>query len=320
MHRSFARRSFLVAGAAVSAGLATGTARAADFRTQGGSWPTGFPLPGGFQPEGIAIGGAPYAYFGSLAGGDLYRASLATGAGAVVPSGLGPAHPTAGLKINDHGRLYLAGAASREIRVASVRGGRLRIERTYVVGSEGTMVNDVVLTPGAAWFTDSYKPQLYGVALGARGEPGRSWTLPLAGEWEQGPDFTANGIARTPDGRGLIVVNTVAGGGSLMRVEPRTGVARAVDLGGATVPNGDGILLLGRILYVAQQWQNAIDVFRLDAAGTRGVAVGRITDPRFRIPTTIAAYRDRLYLPNARFDVEAPTPETDYDAVAVARL
>ncbi|MGY0022790.1 SMP-30/gluconolactonase/LRE family protein [Streptomyces sp. cg35] len=318
MHRSFARRRLLAVGAAITTGLATGTARAADSRSGQGSWPTRFDLPHGFQPEGIAIGAAPYAWFGSLASGDLYRASLATGRGTVVPTGLDIGHPTAGLKINEYGRLYLAGAASREIRIASARDGR--VERTYVVGSEGTMVNDVVLTPGAAWFTDSYKPQLYGVELGRRGEPGRSWTLPLAGDWEQGPDFTANGIERTPDGRALIVVNTVAGGGSLLRVDPRTGVARTIDLGGATVPNGDGILLLGRLLYVAQQWQNAIDVFRLDPAGTRGVAVARITDPRFRIPTTMAAWRDRLYLPNARFDVEPPTPDTDYDVIGVDQV
>ncbi|WP_338694741.1 superoxide dismutase [Streptomyces sp. Q6] len=318
MHRSFARRSFMAAGAAGFLGRAAGTARAADSPTAAGSGPTRFPLPNGFRPEGIAIGTSPYAYFGSLAGGDLYRASLATGRGTLVPTGLGEAHPTAGLKIDDYGRLYLAGATSREIRVASAHDGR--IEKTYVVGSDGTMVNDVVLTPGAAWFTDSYKPQLYGLGLGRHGEPGTVRTLPLTGEWEQGPDFTANGIARTPDGRALIVVNTVAGGGSLMRVDPRTGAARAIDLGGATVPNGDGILLLGRMLYVAQQWQNAIDVFRLDAAGTRGVAVARITDPRFRIPTTIAAYGRRLYLPNARFDVEVPTPDTDYDVIAVDQV
>ncbi|WP_306319274.1 MULTISPECIES: superoxide dismutase [unclassified Streptomyces] len=321
MHRSFARRRFLAAGAAGAVavtGLAGGTAHAADSRAAGAGWPRRFFLPDGFQPEGIAIGAAPYAYFGSLAGGDVYRASFATGRGTLLSTGLGAAHPTAGLKINDYGRLYLAGATSREIRIASARDGR--IERTYVVGSEGTMVNDVVLTPGTAWFTDSYKAQLYGVALGRRGEPGKQWTLPLKGDWEQGPDFTANGIERTPDGRALIVVNTVAGGGSLMRVDPRTGVARALDLGGATVPNGDGLLLIGRLLYVVQQWQNVVDVFRIDAAGTRGAAVARITDPLFRIPTTAAAWDGRLYLPNARFDVEVPTPDTEYDVIAVDQV
>lgn len=114
-------------------------------------------------------------------------------------------------------------------------------------------------------------------------------------------------------------MNAFADGGTLERVDPRTGVARAVDLGGAKIPNGDGLLLLGRILYVVQQQQNAIDVFRLNAAGTKGTAVVRITDSRFRIPTTVAAWGETLYLPNARFDVE-PTPDTEYDVVAVPKV
>lgn len=104
-----------------------------------------------------------------------------------------------------------------------------------------------------------------------------------------------------------------------MRVDPRTGAARRVDIGDTKLPNGDGLLLLGRTLYVVQQQQNAIDVLRLNESGTRGRAIARITDPRFKIPTTAAAWGDRIYLPNARFDVE-PTPDTTYDAVAVDQV
>lgn len=307
--RSFARRRLLTATAALTgAALLGGTAHAAE--RPKGAWPNRFPLPDGFQPEGIAIGTKPYGYFGSLANGDVYRASLATGRGSVISKGLGTGHQTVGLKIDRHGRrLFLAGGGSGEIRTVDVRSGE--IEKVYATG--GTFVNDVILTPGAAWFTDSFKPQLYkltgaGVA-----------TVPLTGDWVQGDDFTANGIERTPDGRALLVVNAFADGGTLERVDPRTGVARAVDLGGAKIPNGDGLLLLGRTLYVVQQAQNAVDVFRLNAAGTKGTAITRITDPRFRIPTTVAAWGEQLYLPNARFDVE-PTPDTEYDVVAVPQV
>jgi sugar lactone lactonase YvrE len=311
MHRSFARRRLLTATAALGgAALAGGTAHAAEQRR-----PTRFPLPNGFQPEGITIGSAPFAYFGSLANGDIHRASLATGRGSVISKGLGTGHPTVGLKIDRHGRLFLAGGVSGELRTVDVRSGE--IEKVYAPG--GSFVNDVILTPDAAWFTDSYQAQLYRLALGKHGEPGAVEPLPLTGEWEQGPDFTANGIERTPDGSALLVVNTIAGGGGLMRVDPRTGVATAVDLGTSELPNGDGLLLLGRTLYAVQQQQNLIDVFRLNASGTRGTAIARITDPRFRIPTTVAAWGDRLYLPNARFDVE-PTPDTEYDVVAVAQV
>ncbi|MCD7441906.1 superoxide dismutase [Streptomyces lincolnensis] len=304
--RSFARRRLLTTAAALSGtALLGGTAHAAG--TGRTAWPTEFPLPNGFQPEGITIGSKPVAYFGSLADGDIYRASLATGRGSVVVKGTGG--PTVGLKTDRHDRLFLAGGDSGEIRIADARAGR--IEKVYATG--GTFVNDVVLTPGAAWFTDSFEPVLYKLAGGT------VETVPLTGDWQQGPDFTANGIERTPDGRALLVVNAFANGGGLARVDPRTGVARTVDLGTAKLPNGDGLLLLGRILYAVQQQQNAIDVFRLNDSGTRGTAIARITDPRFRIPTTAAAWGRRLYLPNARFDV-TPTPETEYDAVAVDQV
>jgi sugar lactone lactonase YvrE len=313
--RSFARRRLLTTAAALpGAALLGGTAHAAE--TRKAVWPAQFPLPGGFQPEGITIGTAPFAYFGSLADGGIYRAALATGRGSVISKGLGAEHPTAGLKIDRHGRLFLSGGASGELRTVDARSGE--IEKVYAVG--GTFVNDVILTPGAAWFTDSYRAVLYRLVLGRHGTPGAVETLALSGDWVQGDDFTANGISRTPDGSALLVVNTVADGGGLMRVDPRTGAARAVDLGTAKLPNGDGLLLLGRILYAVQQAQNAIDVFRLNADGTKGTAIARITDPRFRIPTTVAAWGGRLYLPNARFDVEQPTPDTDYDAVAVDQV
>jgi len=322
MQRSFARRSLL--GAAVATGAAAllaplgGTAHAA---ADGVPWPTAFPLPDGFQPEGITIGHSPYAYFGSLGNGAVYRASLATGEGRLVHQGLGDGHSTVGLKIDRaERRLFLAGGWSREIRVVDARSGAL-LRHFTGLGADTTMVNDVILTPGAAWFTDSFQPQLYRLALDRAGEPvGAPVTVPLGGDWVQGADFTANGIERTPDGRALLVVNTVADGGTLMRVEPATGLARTVDLGGLRIPNGDGLLLLGRNLYVVQQATNEVDVVRLDAAGTRGTPIARITDPdRFRIPTTAAAWGERIYLPNARFDVE-PTPTTPYDAVAVDQV
>ncbi|MEV6400132.1 superoxide dismutase [Streptomyces sp. NPDC051907] len=321
MTRSFARRGVLQAAAAIGGSALVaplgGVARAAGTAQQ--SWPTRFPLPDGFQPEGIAIGSTPYAYFGSIANGDVYRVSLATGRGSVVSQGLGPDHPVIGLKIDRRQRLlFLCGGTSREIRVADVRTGKLL--KTYTVGSGKTMVNDVVLTPRAAWFTDSFKPQLYRLPLDASGQPGDEVeTVPLSGDWEQGESFTANGISRTPDGKALILVNAFVDGGSLMWVDPRNGVARRVRIGETKLPNGDGLLLLGTILYVVQQMQNAVDVLRLDHAGRSGESIARITDPRFQIPTTAAAWGDRIYLPNARFDVE-PKPDTPYDAVAVDQV
>jgi sugar lactone lactonase YvrE len=140
-------------------------------------------------------------------------------------------------------------------------------------------------------------------------------TLPLAGDIAS-PGAFNNGISPTPDGRGLLVAQSNTA--SLFRVDPATGASTRVDLGGETLPNGDGILLHGRTLYVVQNQLNQVAVVRLDHGGTRGQVVQRLTDPRFDVPTTVAIFGNRLYLPNARFNT-TPTPTTPYTAVAIRR-
>jgi hypothetical protein len=46
--------------------------------------------------------------------------------------------------------------------------------------------------------------------------------------------------------------------------------------------------------------------------------VKTLTDPRFDVPTTVAVFGNRLYLPNARFSTP-PTPDTVYTANAIRR-
>ena len=65
--------------------------------------------------------------------------------------------------------------------------------------------------------------------------------------------------------------------------------------------NGDGLLVVGRTLYVVQNQLNTVAVIRLDRAGTSGRLIEQRTDPAFQVPTTIAKFGRGLYLPNARF-------------------
>ncbi|GAB2622068.1 hypothetical protein GCM10027168_62550 [Streptomyces capparidis] len=313
MTRHITRRRLLAAGTALTAALTApvaAPAAAAAAGRPGQRFPDTIALPDGFRPEGIATGSAPFAWFGSLGSGAIYRACLATGEGRIISEG--PGTPSVGLKADRRGRLFVAGGSGGDARVVDGRDGR--VLASYRCATGESFVNDVVLTPDAAWFTDSFNPVLYCLPLGPRGQlPAEVVRLPLGGQWVQRQaEYNANGVERTPDGTALLVVQP----GGLFRVDPRTGHARQVDLGPVTLPNGDGLLLLGRTLYVVQQRQNAVDVLRLDRAGTRGEAVARITDPRFDIPTTVAVFGDRLYLPNARFTT-TPEPTTRYTAVAV---
>ncbi|MFD5016176.1 SMP-30/gluconolactonase/LRE family protein [Streptomyces chartreusis] len=318
-HRSFAprltRRGLLATGAATAGAAlipATGTPAAAAGKRR----PTVLRLPNGFRPEGIAVGGGPYAYLGSLGDGSLYRADLRTGEGAIFSAG--PGTPSVGLELDHRGRLFVAGRG-QGARVVDSRSGAI-LASYALTSATPTFANDVFLTPRAAWFTDSFQPALYALPLGRNGQlpdADEVVTLTLSGDWSQvaGEVVNANGITATPDGSALLVVQSGVGG--LHRVNPRTGVTELVDLGDAApLTNGDGLLLTGRTLYVVQNRQNAIDVFRLAADGRSGVFQRRVTDPLFDVPTTVAAYKGRLYLPNARFTT-TPTPDTTYDVISV---
>ncbi|MFI7447282.1 superoxide dismutase [Nonomuraea sp. NPDC049714] len=272
-----------------------------------------FPLPNGFQPEGIEIGPGPFAYFGSRATGSIYRADLRTGKGKIISDG--PGTPSLGLKSDDRGRLFVAGGNAGNARVIDLRTGA--VLKSYTLATGASFVNDVVLTRDAAWITDSTNPVLYKLPLRRHGGlPGEAVTLPLTGAVQYADGINVNGIAATPDRKGLLLVQSNTG--KLFRADPRTGVTTEVDLGGELLTNGDGLLLHGRTLYVVQNRLNTVAVLRLSHDGTSGRVPDRLTDERFDIPTTVAAFGKRLYLPNARFSTP-PTPDTPYDVVSIKR-
>jgi sugar lactone lactonase YvrE len=181
-------------------------------------------------------------------------------------------------------------------------------------------VNDVIVSKDAAWFTDSRKPVFYKVPLGRDGElPAQSTvqTIAYSGDYRHVPDVNnANGIALTPDGKALIIVQSATG--FLFRVDPDTGVTQRIDIGDIVMTNGDGLLVIGTTLYVVQNRLNKIAVLKLNPSGTEGHLVGEITRADFDVPTTAAAFGSRLYLPNARFTTP-PTPDTPYWVTAVPR-
>ena len=272
---------------------------------------TAFPgridLPDGFQPEGIATTGEQF-FVGSIPTGAVYRGSLRTGNGAVlVPPQAGRA--AIGLKA-DRGRLFVSGGGTGKAFVYSAKTGALI--KAYELSTGGSFINDVVVTKLAAWFTDSFKPVLYRVPLGPGGRPGAASsvkTVQLSGDYQQQSGFNVNGIDATANGKTLVIVQS--GTGKLFTVAP-TGAAREIALaGGESVPNGDGILLDGRTLYVVQNQLNVVAKISLAPNLRVGSVTRRISNPGLDVPTTIADLGSRLYAVNARFGTP-PTPTTDY--------
>jgi sugar lactone lactonase YvrE len=292
--------SLVAAVGAVVAGVAGGIGAAT-----GKAYPEVIPLPTGFQPEGLEVGRGNTFYVGSVASGAIYRGNLRTGSGGVlIPGGAG--RLATGIELDRFNRLVVAGAATGQAYVYDAKSGALL--RTYTFATAPTFINDVVVTRNAAYFTDSQKSVLYRVPFGPGGTLGDAQTIPLSGDFTLASGFNLNGIDATANGKTLVAVQSNTG--KLFRIDPRTGVTREIALGGESVPNGDGILLSGRTLYVVQNRDNRIAVIALSARLTSGRLVTRLTDPDLAVPTTLDDHGRRLYAVNARFGVANPAAAT----------
>jgi sugar lactone lactonase YvrE len=294
----------LTATAVLMLAVASGVAAAAP------SYPSTIALPRAFQPEGISIRANTF-YVGSIPTGSIYRGNLRTGTGSVFIQRTGRA--AIGVEVDNRNRLFVAGGPTGKAFVYNTRTAADLATYDLAPG----FINDVVVTRTGAFFTNSNRAELYRVPIGNGGRLGSTvQTIPLTGAFQLQTGFNANGIDATANGRWLVIVQSNAG--KLFRVNPTTGVTTEIALGSESVPNGDGILLTGKSLFVVQNQLNRIAVFRVDAALTTGRLVTRITDGRFAVPTTIDDLGRRLYAVNARFG--APTPETtDYQVVQVRK-
>jgi sugar lactone lactonase YvrE len=281
------------------------------------TFPDTIRLPDGWQPEGIAAGRGTSLYVGSIPTGAVWKGDARTGTGDVLVPGQPGVRSAIGIKVDRRNRLFVAGGATGKAFVYDARTGADLASYQLATPGAATFVNDVVVTSEAAWFTDSSAAQLYMLPLGRHGRlPGQDKvrTLALRGDFELGANPNLNGIVAARGGRTLLSVQTSSG--KLFRINPRSGVARQVDLGRASLDNGDGMLLAGRVLFVVQNRLNQIAVVVLSKSLDRGRVVTTITDDDFDVPTTIAFQAGHLYAVNARFGTTDPQPAR-YDIVRV---
>jgi hypothetical protein len=292
------RRVLLLTAVAAAVAVSTALAKTA--------FPETIALPNNWQPEGIAIGQGTTFYVGSIPTGAIYRGDLRTGAGAPFIDGVAG---RAAIGVDyDRGRLFVAGGNTGKGFVYDARTKSLLRELQLATGGGATFVNDVVVTKRAAFFTDSSRAVLYRLNLSKNGAPATSaQSIPLTGDFQLVAGFNLNGIDATANGKTLVVVQTATG--KLFRVDAATG---------ATLMNGDGLLLHGRTLYVVQNQNNRIAVVTLENGLTSGAVTRTITDSDFDVPTTIDRHGANLYAVNARFGT-APGPATTYSVVKVAR-
>jgi hypothetical protein len=258
-------------------------------------------LPPEFRPEGIASGKGDRFFVGSIPQASVYSGSFKTGQGSVlVPPHPGRAH--IGLKAS-RGKLFVAGGPSKGVYVYDSRTGA--DVASYSLPDAG-FINDVVVTRRAAYFTDSQVAQLYRVRIHRDGTPGALTRIPLTGDLKYLEGFNLNGIEST--GKRLIVVQSNTG--KLFSVKPGSGRTREI-VTGAELTMGDGLLLRGRRLYVVRNTINEVAVVKLGRKLRAGRVKRVITDDRFDVPTTLAAFKQSIYAVNARFD----RPDTEEDDI-----
>jgi hypothetical protein len=283
---------------------ATAQGRSAEF-------PAVIDLPDGFFPEGIAVGRGSTFFAGSLADGSIFRGDLRTGEGQVLTDAFGP-FTTVGLDVDARNRVWVAGGPSGTARLYDGDTGAL-LQVYPLTAPFASFVNDVIVTPDAAWFTDSGtqnlpppppalsfagSPRLFKVPL----QPGGG--LPDPSEVEvidvDVPDVAfpnLNGIETAPGGLGLLVAHTTVG--DIYAVDPNDGQASPVYTDGLV--GADGLVRKGTDLYVVENGAAQISRLRVNPATGLASLAETYPVPGAETPTTAALFGNNLYAVDARF-------------------
>lgn len=296
MGRLRSMSAIILASAALAAGGTQGPVASA----ASPNFPARIDLPNGWRPEGITAGHGTTLYVGSLANGAIWKTDARTGEGGVLSPGA-PGRVSVGVEYDTRSdRLWVAGGATGEVRVVDADTGA--ILRTFTVpGAAGAgFLNDVAVTRDAVYVTDSRRSLLVVIRTPRNRdlpEADALSILPLTG------GASGNGIVAI---RGSLVI-VQSGPGVLWKVDPATGAATRIDLGGYLVTNGDGLEAHGDNLYVMRNRSNLVAHLELANDLLSGVLVAEITSPgNLDVASTIALQAGRLWAVNARFGTPGP--------------
>jgi sugar lactone lactonase YvrE len=271
-------------------------------------------LPGASSAEGIAWGGGSTFYAGDLFRGDIFRGDIRAGSAEPfidAPDGRMAVGMMADLR---RGLLFVAGGFTGQAYVYDTRTGTT-VASYQLADPAGSIINDVAVTRGGAWFTNSFQPRLYFVPVGSDGVPGQAQTLELSGPAaDTGSDFNLNGIRATRNGKTLVVAHS--GNGELYTVDPANGESALI--AGVSVPSVDGLLLEAGRAWAVQNI-NQVSRIRLAPDLSSGEVEEVITSPFFQTTATGARFGSRIAVVNAKFDTGFPPTADQYEVVVVDR-
>jgi DNA-binding beta-propeller fold protein YncE len=258
-------------------------------------------------PEGIAADNESGAFYvSSFSDGSIFRGDVTEeDVKPFLAGGQDGRTQAIGLKLDDEGRLYIAGGFTGKVFIYDTASKEL--VSSFDAPNAG-FLNDLAINPqtGDTYITDSFVPTLWRISGGQL----KPWLdlshTPI--RYREG--FNLNGIVSTPDGRYLLTVQSNTG--KLYRIDTQTEQVTPVDLGGAKLTNGDGLVLTGNTLYVIRN-QGFITKISLGNNFKSGEVVeDNITVPSPTdevdgdFPTTGALVSGRLLVVNSQFDEGGP--------------
>ncbi|MDR6912694.1 Cu-Zn family superoxide dismutase [Rhodococcus fascians] len=286
-------------------------------------------LPGtGVFPEGITAADDTF-YVTSTSDGAVFRGTVGSPDVSVfLPGGADGRTGAAGIDTADDddlidraSYLVIAGGATGKVWVYDRGTGGLAATFANGLGADATFLNDVAIADnGDAYVTDSRSPVLYRIPFeqmmaGVQDGPLETFASFDGTPFVYGEGFNTNGIVENDNESALIVVQSSTG--NLYRIDKTSKEVTQVDLGGATLTNGDGMEMDDDTLYVVRNRDGLISKVDLDDDGRRGSVTGEITDPSFAYPTTVAAVDDRLLVVNSQFDKRGGEPVEPFTVSSV---
>jgi len=260
-------------------------------------------------------------YVSSAADGTIFRGS--TGQEALepfLPAGADGRASALGMTVH-RGRLLVAGGQTGRLFSYDTGSGKLGAAFTTDAAGENPLVNDIAVSRGVAYATDSYRPALF--RLTARQLETDDGSTRAIRPWLDLRDtpiryeksFNLNGIVA----RGPYLLAVQSNTGKLWRIDTRTKKTTQVRVSGGKLTNGDGLVLRGSTLYVVRNLDNLIATVKLGKRARTARVTGEITDPSFRIPTTAATVGSRLLVVNSQFDRQTGTPDLPFTVSSIRR-